>query len=173
MRKTKDEAYNLIEEMTLNNFQWSTYRTQPKQVGGKLGVDVITLLSAKVDVMTQRLNQMNINVVNSSTPSPDEICGSIEHITLNCQVGGPFFKDPNEVHYVQNFNLRPTNDPYSNTYNPGSKNHPNFCYKLNPNTANMPTMNVRAPPSFQRPPLLSQMPQMSNLEVMMENMLMV
>ena len=24
--KTEDEAYNLIEEMTLNNFQWSTER---------------------------------------------------------------------------------------------------------------------------------------------------
>jgi len=24
MRKTEDEAYNLIEEMTLNNFQWSS-----------------------------------------------------------------------------------------------------------------------------------------------------
>jgi len=24
MNKTEDEAYNLIEEMTLNNFQWST-----------------------------------------------------------------------------------------------------------------------------------------------------
>jgi len=26
MSKTKDEAYNLIEEMVLNNFQWSTER---------------------------------------------------------------------------------------------------------------------------------------------------
>ena len=26
MRKTEDEAYHLIEEMTLNNFQWSTER---------------------------------------------------------------------------------------------------------------------------------------------------
>ena len=26
MNKTKDEAYNLIEEMALNNFQWSIER---------------------------------------------------------------------------------------------------------------------------------------------------
>jgi len=30
MNKTEDEAYNLIEEITLNNFQWSTERGQPK-----------------------------------------------------------------------------------------------------------------------------------------------
>ena len=151
MSKTEDEAYNLIEEMTLNIFQWSIYRTQPKRVRGKLEVNAITLLSAKLDAMTQRLDQMNVNAVNSSGPSPCKICGSIEHITLNCQVGSPFSQEPNEVHYVQNVNPRPTNDPYSNTYNLGWKNHLNLSYRSNPNTMNMPPMNARVSPSFQRP----------------------
>jgi len=42
--------------MALNNIHWSTKRTQPKWVGGKLEVDAITLLSAKVDAMTKRLD---------------------------------------------------------------------------------------------------------------------
>jgi len=88
--------------------------------------------------MTKRLDQMNINAVNSSAPSLCEICGSIEHISLNCQVRSPFSQDPNEVNYIQNFNPRSTNDPYSNTYNPGWKNHPNLSYKSNPNTMNIP-----------------------------------
>ena len=50
--------------------------------------------------MTQRLHRMNINAVNSSVPSPYEICGSVKHVTLNCQVGGPFSEDPNEVNYI-------------------------------------------------------------------------
>jgi len=90
MNKYKDEAYILIKEMTLNNFQWSMERGQPKRVEGKLEVDALTFLSAKVDATTQRLGQMNVNPVNSSTPFPCEICGSIEHVTLNCQVGNPF-----------------------------------------------------------------------------------
>ena len=61
MNKTEDEAYNLIEEMVLDNFQWSTERGQPKQIGGKLEVDAVTLLSTKVDKMTQKLNRMNVN----------------------------------------------------------------------------------------------------------------
>jgi len=127
---------------------------------------------SKVDAMTHRLNQMNVSAVNSSAYSPCETYGSIEHITLNCQVRSPFTQDPNEVNYVQNFNPRSTNNPYSNTYDSGWKNHLNFLYRLNPNTVNMPLINARVPPGFQRPSFPSQMPQKSNLEVMMENMLM-
>ena len=106
MNKIEDETYNLIEEMALNNFQWSTKRGQAKRFGGKLEVDALTLLSAKVDTMTQSLDRINVNAVNSSAPSPCEICGSTEHVTLNSQVGSPFPKDFNEVSYVQNFNPR-------------------------------------------------------------------
>jgi len=42
--------------MTLNNFQWSAERGQPERISGKYEVDALTLLSAKVDAMTQRLN---------------------------------------------------------------------------------------------------------------------
>ena len=115
---------------------------------------------------------MNVNGVNFSAPSPCEICGSIEHVNLNCQVGIPFSQDPNEVNYVQNFNPRPTNDPCSNTYNLAWKNHLNFSYRPNPNPSNVCPMNARPPPGFQRPPFPSQMPQKCNLEVMMDNMLM-
>ena len=50
---------------------------------------------------------------------------------------------------MQNFNPRPPpqNNPYSNTYNPGWRNHPNFSYRNNnplPPNASQPQ-----PPSFQ------------------------
>ena len=155
MSKTEDETYNLIEEMALNNFQWSIERGQPKRVRCKLEVDALTLLSAKVDAMTQSLDRMNVNIVNSSVPSPYEIYGSIKHVTLNCQVRSPFSQDPNEVNCVQNFNPRSTNDPYSNTYNLGWKNHLNFSYRFDPNPSNVPPMNARPPPGFQRLPFPS------------------
>jgi len=40
--------------------------------------------------MTKRLDQLNVNAVNSSAPPPCEICGSIEHISLHYPVGSPF-----------------------------------------------------------------------------------
>jgi len=51
--------------------------------------------------MTHRLDQMNVNAVNSTASSPCEICCSIEHITLNFQVRSPSSQDPNEVNYVK------------------------------------------------------------------------
>jgi len=100
MSKTEDEAYSLIEEMALNNFQWSSKRTQPKRVGGKFEIDTLTLLSTKVDAMTQRLDRLNVNSVNSNALSPYDTCGSIEHITLHCPVRSPFSQASNEVNYI-------------------------------------------------------------------------
>jgi len=54
LNNTEDKAYSLIEEMVLNNFQWSNKRGQPKRVRDKLEVDALTLVKTKVDVMTQR-----------------------------------------------------------------------------------------------------------------------
>ena len=41
LSETEDEAYDLLEEMTLTNFQCSNERGQPKRVGGKLEVDAL------------------------------------------------------------------------------------------------------------------------------------
>ena len=80
MNKTEDKAYNLIEKMELNNFQWSTRRGQSKWVGGKLEIDALTLLSAKINATNQRLDHMNVKSVNSNVPPPCEICDSIERL---------------------------------------------------------------------------------------------
>jgi len=55
------------------------------------------MLSAKVDVMSQKLERLNINSIGPSTPSPScEICGSVNHLTMNCQVGSAFALDDSE-----------------------------------------------------------------------------
>ena len=41
MSKMTDEAYNLIEEKTLNHYQCSNDRGQPKRVRGKFDVDAL------------------------------------------------------------------------------------------------------------------------------------
>ena len=56
MIEIEEEAYNLIKETTLHNFQWTNERVQPRRVGGKLEVDAFTLLSVKVDAMTKILD---------------------------------------------------------------------------------------------------------------------
>ena len=75
------------------------------------------------------------------------------------------------VAYVNNFQPRPSNDPYSNSYNPGWKQHPNFSYRADP--LPFPQNNARPPPGFQRPsfPPQAPPPQKSNLESMLESVL--
>jgi len=152
MNKTEDEAYNLIEEIALNNYQWSNQRSQPKRVGGKLELNSISMRSTKVDAMSQKLERLNVNSISTSTYSLScEICGSVYQLTVNCQVRNPFTQDASDsVNYVNNFNPKPTNDPFSNTYNPSWRNQPNFSYRSN--APSMPQMNFRPPREFQRLP---------------------
>ena len=62
MSNTEDEAYNLIEKMALNNHQWSNEGGQPKRAGGKFDIDALTLLTTKMDAMTQSIDRLNVNV---------------------------------------------------------------------------------------------------------------
>ena len=66
-----------------------------------------------------------------------------------------------QTNYVGNqFQGRQANNPYSNTYNPGWRNHPNFSWSNNnnvgasnfPNNNNNSLQRQQAPPGFQHPP---------------------
>ena len=57
-------------------------------------LDVISLISSKVDAMSQKLACLNVNSVSSSTSSPScDRCGLVDHLTMHCQVGSPFAQD--------------------------------------------------------------------------------
>ena len=153
MSKTEDEAYNLIEEMTLNHCQWSNEHGQPKRVGGKFDVEALTLLTAKMNAMTQKLDRLSVNAMNScALSSTCDRCGLLDHETVNCQVGNPFAPSPGEhVTYMNNFQTRQNRGHYSNAYNPSWKHHLNFSYK----TEHLPFPQANAgpiPPKFQRAP---------------------
>jgi len=174
MSKTEEEAYNLIEETALKNYQWSNERGQRLRVGGKYNVDALTLLTKKMDAMSQKFDKLNVNAVNSCAPSPFcDRCGALDHVTENYQVGNPFA--PSHVSMLlmlNNFQPRPNNDQYFNSHNPTWKQHLNFSYRTDPLT--FPRANARpAPPRFQRPSLPPQAPppQKSNLESILESVI--
>lgn len=87
-----------------------------------------------------------------------EICGANGHIDRDCQtilVGGSTQKNDNFV----NNNQR--NNPYSNIYNPGWRDHPNLSYRNNN------PQQAMGPPGFQK--ATQPEPKKSNLELLMEN----
>src|SRR4051812_31360825 len=87
-------------------------------------VSGIDRVNAKVDALTQKIENLTITPsTTAAAVTPNcEICGLTGHVVAECQLltGVP----SDQVNYAQG-------NPYSNTYNPGWKNHPNFSYKNN------------------------------------------
>ncbi|XP_058745975.1 uncharacterized protein LOC131618833 [Vicia villosa] len=83
-----------------------------------------------------------------------------EHAAPKCHLLAGVSPEP--VNYAQG-------NPYSNTYNPGWKSHPNFSYKNN-NALYAPGQAPSIPLGYQKAPLADpNVPRKSNLELMMEN----
>ncbi|KAG8489221.1 hypothetical protein CXB51_017300 [Gossypium anomalum] len=93
--RTPEVAYEFIEEMSLNNYQWQVMRTKPTKTTGVYNVDAV-------------------------------------HPVMRCDSSGGGVFNPTtkeeQVHYMGNNNSRSQNNPYSNTYNVGWRNHPNFLW---------------------------------------------
>ncbi|XP_050909956.1 uncharacterized protein LOC127123824 [Lathyrus oleraceus] len=165
MEKPYDEAYELIENVAQNHFQWggehdAIEKLTPK--GGMYEANGIDRVDAKVDALTQKIKSLAItptSIVAVMTPNC-ESCGTSEHTNVDCQllVGVP----TDQINYAQG-------NPYSNTYNPGWRNHSNFSYKSN-NAMFPPNLAPAIPPSYQKGSHVApQAPRKSNLEIMMEN----
>uniref|UniRef100_A0A803MLI4 Uncharacterized protein n=1 Tax=Chenopodium quinoa TaxID=63459 RepID=A0A803MLI4_CHEQI len=95
-------------------------RSVAKKSTGMYDVDGINMLNAKVDNLTKIFSKMsNVSLISSPDLSCDN-CGGA-HASSDCL-------NFEQAQYVSNYN-RSQNDPYSNTYNPGWKNHPNFSWR--------------------------------------------
>ncbi|XP_058742467.1 uncharacterized protein LOC131614954 [Vicia villosa] len=170
MDKEYADAYALIESMAQNHYQWGSERARSEKTSGeksstKSGMYEISSLdrvNAKVDALTQKIENLTIEPVAAvAVVSPNcEICGMSGHAAPECQLLAGVSPEP--VNYAQG-------NPYSNTYNPGWKNHPNFSYKNN-NALYAPGQAPSVPPGYQKAPFAApNVPGKSNLEIMMEN----
>ena len=67
MGKSTEDAYELLEEMASNNYQWSTERGMPKKASGMYEVDGINMLNAKVDNLVKMFGKLgSVNAINSN-----------------------------------------------------------------------------------------------------------
>ncbi|XP_062083367.1 uncharacterized protein LOC133789582 [Humulus lupulus] len=135
MSKGADEAYELLEEMAMNNYQWPAERdTSQRKVAGVHELDAITALTAQVASLTKQLQQNKISAQAQAIQmqSGCEICGG-PHLYEQCtapNMCGNMPVNQAQVQAVGNFQ-RPYQNPFSNTYNPGWRNHPNFSWRNN------------------------------------------
>ncbi|EOX94378.1 Uncharacterized protein TCM_003966 [Theobroma cacao] len=139
--KNPDEAYNLLEEMTFNNYQWSSKRSNSKKAVGIHEIDALNALT----VLTKRFDTIGVNVVQNSFITCD-LCRD-NHSSDQCP------SNSESVQFVGNFN-RQQNNPYSNIYYLDWRNDPNLSWNNNPVPLNPRPNNPRGFPSQARPHVL-------------------
>ena len=54
MRKDRDKAYELLEEMASNDYQWQTEREMPKKIAGMHGSNDITIIHVQLASLIKR-----------------------------------------------------------------------------------------------------------------------
>ncbi|XP_073120441.1 uncharacterized protein [Henckelia pumila] len=128
LRKSPEDGYKLIEEMASSSYHPQSDRNAARRPAGMHQVDAFTSVAAQLEVMNKRIEELTLG---QSAMCIQEVwcekCG-VEHFTKDCQTGNPSYQpEGGMVNHVGNQN-RPMNDPFSNTYNPGWKQHPNFSW---------------------------------------------
>ncbi|KAF7842415.1 uncharacterized protein G2W53_004713 [Senna tora] len=125
--KPIDAAYTLLETMSFNNHQWHSDRHVHARVAGVQDSDMFASLSSQIAVLTKEVKSLGIQgAIKAVSPfvQPCENYGE-SHTLEQC---------PLVLESVQFLANRNANNPYSNTYNPGWRNHPNFSWSQNQGT---------------------------------------
>ena len=161
--KTEDEAKALFETLAKNSqHHASSGRRAPTnpfnapkkggiyEVGHSVGVQdqFLVDLSRKLDKVL--LGQFSTPI--ASVQEACALCASPIHFVSDCPMAAQypeFVQD--QVNALQSFQ-KPGSDPFSNTYNPGWRNHPNFSWKSQNSNSSPFAQNQRpnVPNQFQQ-----------------------
>ncbi|XP_062088678.1 uncharacterized protein LOC133795238 [Humulus lupulus] len=128
MRKSTNEAYDLLEEMAMNNQQWPSERSSSRKVAGMYEVDAISKLTAQVEALTKQLQGNIIAAPVQQAQTLCEVCGG-PHAYEQCQYADVNNMPMEQAQAIGNFPQQSNNNPYSNSFNQGWRNHPNFSWK--------------------------------------------
>ncbi|KAF7832953.1 uncharacterized protein G2W53_015286 [Senna tora] len=141
MSKPIDAAYTLLETMSSNNQQWHSDKHVHARVAGVQDSDMFASLSSQIAALTKEVKSLGIQgAVKAVSPFMQacENCGEM-HTSEQC----PLVLE--SVQYLANKNA---NNPYSNTYNPGWRNHPNFSWSQNQGARPSSSSRPNNPPGF-------------------------
>jgi hypothetical protein len=109
--------------------------TNQRKKGGIYELKGEAEMNLKVNALTKRLDTLNvsrrINVSNMFTIESCSICASLMHLAQTCP-SLPVFSE-NQMEQVNAFNdfRKQSSGLYSEMYNPGWRNHPNFSWEQN------------------------------------------
>ncbi|KAL8134915.1 hypothetical protein AgCh_009793 [Apium graveolens] len=126
--KSYKEAYDLIELMAVNEYQYPTQRLPQGKVAGVLQVDTTTTITAQLKELSIKIDSLANYGVNQIT-SVCELCAR-SHATEQCAISSE------SAQFVSNFQR--SQQPVPDTYHPDNWNHPNFRWSNNQNAMQLP-----------------------------------
>jgi hypothetical protein len=122
--RTIDGAWELFERMASTSAMWSSDRVVPKKSAGVYEVNTYSALSAKIDSLFHKVDSISQTANSAQVKKQNcEECGA-NHNTSNCPI---LAQGMEQVEYAQ-WSQHQHNNPQTDTYNPGWKNHPNFSW---------------------------------------------
>lgn len=76
MSKSKDQSFELLDEMAQNNYQWPSERIAPKKAAGIYEVDALTNLTAQVASLSKQLQSMqpSVHAIQASSYAICDYC---------------------------------------------------------------------------------------------------
>jgi len=138
--KDPDEAIEYLDLLAENAQNWDiacTYeapgKTQPHtSSGGMYNFREDHDLRAKFASLARKVETLELKKNGQLKSVQDivcQICETDDHATNDCPTLPSFRECLHEQAHALNSFQRPNHSPYSQTYNPGWKNHPNFNWK--------------------------------------------
>ena len=119
------------------------------------------MMQAKMDALALKVEHISTNSNTTAVVHTEcELCGSKGHESAECNLLNDLNTD--QVNYAQG-------NPFSNTYNPGWKNHPNFSYKNQNHVQNHAPQRPQGYQAQKPNQPMQVVPQKSNLEKIMES----
>uniref|UniRef100_A0A2N9I5J1 RNA-directed DNA polymerase n=1 Tax=Fagus sylvatica TaxID=28930 RepID=A0A2N9I5J1_FAGSY len=150
LNKDPNEAWQYFDQLAENAQSWdpsalseNSSKTKPSTTssGGRHHLREEDDLNARIASLARKVESMELRKVNEITPvQKEEVCGICEimgHATHECPTIPAFKEVLHDQANAMNTYKKPFQSPYSETYNPGWRNHPNFSWR-NENNAPPP-----------------------------------
>ncbi|XP_056169350.1 uncharacterized protein LOC130138655 [Syzygium oleosum] len=101
--KTPEEAYNLLEEMASNSYQWPTERIPVRKASGDREVDAFTAIAAQIEALNKKIDNMSVSGMKIQNMTCD-FCGG-GHVNTECQGSLPSNTEKNPIENVKAITL--------------------------------------------------------------------
>ncbi|XP_058008190.1 uncharacterized protein LOC131182862 [Hevea brasiliensis] len=118
-----------------------------KPPAGVYELDAMSMFNAKFDALTRKMDKLSMKVdssIGGSSHTEDVGAGNMHCINDFPSYGQEFGNE--QVDFVGNYNQKPVGNPFSATYNPAWRNHPNFSWGGRQGQQ----QNYQQPPNFQQ-----------------------